>query len=53
LPKPVGRCGGKFVSYYLPTKVAGPTNTALGLIDFPNLATYERYREKLNAPASG
>ena len=49
LPKPVERCGGKFVSYYLPTKVAGPTNTALGLIDFPDLATYERYREKLKS----
>src|SRR5260370_37208511 len=47
LPKPVERCGGKFVGYYLPTKVAGPTNTALGLIDFPDLAAYERYREKL------
>ena len=28
---------------------AGPTNTALGLIDFPDLASYERYREKLAA----
>jgi hypothetical protein len=49
LPRPIERCGGKFVAYYLPTKVAGPTNTALGLIEFPNLATYERYREKLLA----
>jgi hypothetical protein len=47
LPLPVERCGGKFVAYYLPTKVAGPTNTALGLIEFPNLAAYEQYREKL------
>jgi hypothetical protein len=47
LPRPVERCGGKFVAYYLPTKIAGPTNTALGLIEFPNLAAYERYREKL------
>lgn len=47
LEKPVDRCGGKFVAYYLPTKVAGPTNTALGLIDFPDLASYQRYREKL------
>lgn len=47
LPLPVERCGGKFVGYYLPTKVAGPTNTALGLIDFPDLAAYERYRERL------
>jgi hypothetical protein len=49
LEKPVDRCGGKYVAYYLPTKVAGPTNTALGLIDFPDLASYERYREKLAA----
>ncbi len=47
LPKPVERCGGKFVAYYLPTKIAGSTNTAIGLIDFPNLATYEAYRAKL------
>ena len=47
LEAPVERCGGKFVAYYLPTKIAGPTNTALGLIDFPDLASYERYREKL------
>lgn len=47
LPKPVERCGGKFVDYYLPTKLAGPINTAIGLIDFPDLASYERYREKL------
>lgn len=47
LQQPVERCGGKFVAYYLPTKIAGPTNVALGLIDFPDLASYERYREKL------
>ena len=47
LQQPVERCGGKYVGYYLPTKIAGPTNTALGLIDFPDLASYESYREKL------
>lgn len=47
LPRPVERCGGTFVGYYLPTKIAGPTNTAMGFIDFPNLAAYEAYREKL------
>jgi hypothetical protein len=47
LRQAVERCGGKLVDYYLPTKVAGPTNAALGLIDFPDLAAYERYREKL------
>lgn len=51
LQQPVERCGGKLVSYYLPTKVAGPTNIAFGLIDFPNLAAYEHYREKLLSDA--
>ena len=45
----VERSGGKFVGYYLPTKFAGPTNIAIGLIDFPNLASYEQYREQLAA----
>jgi hypothetical protein len=47
LPAPVERCGGKIAGYYMPTKIAGPINTALGLIDFPDLAAYERYREQL------
>jgi hypothetical protein len=47
LRQPIERCGGKLVAYYLPTKIAGSTNTALGLIDFPSLAAYEQYREKL------
>ena len=45
----IERCGGKVAGYYLPTKFAGPTNAALGLIDFANLAAYEAYREKLAA----
>jgi hypothetical protein len=45
----VERCGGKVAGYYLPTKFAGPTNTALGLIDFPNLAAYEQYRDRLGS----
>jgi uncharacterized protein (DUF1330 family) len=44
---PIERCGGKIVGYYSPTKFAGPTNTALSLIDFPSLAAYEQYREAL------
>lgn len=40
----INRCGGDCAGYYLPTKLAGPTNMALGLIDFPDLAAYERYR---------
>ena len=47
IPEPAERCGGRFVAYYLPTKMAGPTNAAIGLIDFPSLAAYEQYREKL------
>jgi hypothetical protein len=46
---PIERCGGKMIGYYLPTKFAGPTNIALALIDFPSLAAYEHYREKLAA----
>lgn len=45
----IERCGGKSRGYYLPTKFAGPTNTAIGLIDFPSLAAYEQYRAKLGA----
>jgi hypothetical protein len=47
LPAQIERCGGRVAGYYLPTKLAGPTNTALGLIDFPDLAAYELYRQKL------
>jgi hypothetical protein len=46
---PIERCGGKVVGYFAPTKFAGPTNVGLSLIDFPNLAAYERYREALAA----
>ncbi len=47
LRKPIESCGGRYVDYYLPTKIAGPTNAAIGLIDFPTLAAYEAYRAKL------
>jgi hypothetical protein len=53
LPIPVERCGGTFAGYYLPTKFAGPTNSAFGLIDFADLASYERYREKLAVDPDG
>jgi hypothetical protein len=46
-PEAIERCGGKLRGYYLPTKIAGATNIALALIDFPTLAAYEQYREKL------
>jgi NIPSNAP len=48
-PEPIERCGGKLVGYYLPTKIAGPTNFALALINFPSLAAYEKYRDNLLA----
>ena len=43
----IPRCGGDLVGYWLPTKLAGPTNSALALINFPTLAAYEQYRERL------
>jgi|ERR1700691_2196616 hypothetical protein len=46
-PEPIRRCGGELVGYFLPTKLAGATNIALALINFPNLAAYEKYREGL------
>jgi hypothetical protein len=46
-PEPIRRCGGELVGYFLPTKVAGPTDFVLALIDFPNVAAYEQYREAL------
>src|ERR1700689_5815029 len=51
-PEPIERCGGKLVGYYLPTKIAGATNFALALIDFPSLAAYEIYRDNLLADAA-
>ncbi len=46
-PKPIKRCGGQLVGYFLPTKFAGPTNIALALISFRDLAGYEGYRAAL------
>ena len=43
----VPRCGGELVGYWLPTLFAGPTNIATALIEFPSLAAYEQYRERL------
>jgi NIPSNAP len=47
VPAAAKRCGAQSAAYYLPTKFAGPTNRALALIDFPSLAAYEQYRERL------
>lgn len=46
-PEVIERCGGKFIGYFLPTKIAGPTDLAVALIDFPSLAAYEQYRDRL------
>ncbi|MGI8958561.1 MAG: NIPSNAP family protein [Bryobacteraceae bacterium] len=46
-PAPIERCGGKLIGYFLPTKLAGPTDVALALIGFPSLAVYEQYRDRL------
>jgi len=46
-PEPIRRCGGDLVGYFLPTQIAGATNFALALINFPDLAAYGKYREAL------
>ena len=51
LPDAAERCGARGVQYFLPTKFAGPTNSALALIDFPSLAAYEQYRAALASDA--
>lgn len=43
----IRRNGGNVVGYFLPTDFAGPTNEAYGLIEFSDLASYERYRDAL------
>ena len=45
--EPIGQSGGEVVGYFFPTDFAGPNNEALGLIDIPNLAEYEKYRKTL------
>jgi hypothetical protein len=45
--EPILRSGGQHIEYFLPTDFAGPTNEAMGLIDFPRLTDYERYRATL------
>ena len=46
-PPIIERCGGSLVGYYLPKE--GADDFALALIDFPSLAEYEQYRERLAA----
>lgn len=45
--EPIRRSGGKIVGYFMPTDFSGPTNEAIGLIEFVSLAAYEEYRAKL------
>jgi|ERR1700736_4489833 len=45
--EPIRRSSGTPSQYFLPTDFAGPTNEALGLIDFATLASYEQYRRTL------
>jgi NIPSNAP len=47
--QPIRESGGRILGYYTPTDFSGPTNEAIGLIDFPSLAEYEIYRAKLAA----
>jgi NIPSNAP protein len=47
LKSSISRCGGDLVGYWLPTKFAGPTDLATAMINFPSLAAYEQYRERL------
>lgn len=46
-PPIIERCGGELVGYFLPKE--GANDYAVALIDFPSLAEYERYRERLAA----
>jgi hypothetical protein len=45
----IKRCGGDLIGYYLPKE--GANNFALALIDFPSLADYEIYGQRLAADA--
>ena len=47
--KLIPRAGGHLVGYFLPHE--GTNNVAWGLIAFPSLADYERYRARLRADA--
>lgn len=44
-------CGGDVVGYFLPHE--GTNDVAWGLISFPSLADYERYRARLKADPAG
>ena len=43
----IERSGGKIIGYWAPTDYAGPNHVGYGLIEFSDLAGYERYRKTL------
>ena len=47
----IPRCGGRLLGYFLPHE--GTNDIAWGLIGFPSLAAYERYRTALKADPQG
>src|SRR5436309_15180963 len=47
----IPRCGGHLVGYFLPYE--GTNDVAWGLIVFENLASYEKYRERLKEDTEG
>lgn len=50
-PPIIERAGGDLIGYYLPKE--GSNNFAVALIDFPSLAEYEEYRQKLREDPEG
>lgn len=47
----IPRCGGELIGYFLPHE--GCNDVAWGLIDFDDLAAYERYRATLKSDPEG
>jgi hypothetical protein len=47
----IPKCGGDLLGYFLPHE--GTNNIAWGLISFPDLADYERYRARLKTDPEG
>ena len=47
----IPRCGGDLLGYFLPHE--GTNDVAWGLISFPDLAHYERYRARIRSDPEG
>lgn len=47
----IPRCGGDLIGYFLPHE--GTNDVAWGLISFATLASYERYRARLQSDPQG